>query len=46
MMEYIPSEFYSTSEMLKDVPHLKGQLEIMDGNVNVNNVLLEDQVKH
>lgn len=28
-------EFYSTSKMLKDVPHLKGQLEIKDGNINV-----------
>lgn len=33
-------EFYSTSEMLKDVPHFKGQLEIKDGDVNVNSIRL------
>ncbi|ODA41633.1 BsuPI-related putative proteinase inhibitor [Desulfosporosinus sp. BG] len=33
-------EFYSTSEKLKDVPHLKGQLEIKNGNVNVNSIRL------
>ena len=34
-------EFYSTSEKLKDVPHLKGQLEIKNGNVNVNSIRLD-----
>ncbi|KJR47527.1 hypothetical protein UF75_2105 [Desulfosporosinus sp. I2] len=33
-------EFYSISEILKDVPHLKGQLEIKDGDVNVNSIRL------
>ncbi|EGW40762.1 BsuPI-related putative proteinase inhibitor [Desulfosporosinus sp. OT] len=33
-------EFYSTSEKLKDVPYLKGQLEIKNGNVNVNSIRL------
>lgn len=33
-------EFNSTSAMLKDVPHLKGQLEIKDGNVNTDSIRL------